>query len=389
MGSWINNTKQFSKGRNNPFNSLICTDKLALNRMTADFDSIFGSFNSYRDTIGAIHFYPIVLPFEKYADSSGVENDLETANKSTDIEVYHLRSDYYYYYLGQFKVERYFNNFADYKGYTSIKVFLPLLGFMDVDVNECMGKWLQFRLYVDFYTGKGMYIIGVTENEIIMQDNIDMYVLDNNANMRVIGNYSTDIAVDVPVGSSNVGDIKRNLAIGAVKTAVGIGLSVAGAMSGSPVSTQTTQTNYEVMGRTFDKGARLKVMERGSETRTSTRTYSNPYTDVITASEAFSNAIETISRVHPTGSCDRVNDCGLLLPASKYVQVVIYRPRMVSIDEEYNYLYGQPLGETKQLSSVRGYTEISSIHIKGDGFAEATQEEITNIQTILNGGVFL
>ena len=38
---------------------------------------------------------------------------------------------------------KYFNNFADYNGYTKIQVYLPFFGFIDVNPNDVIGKVIK------------------------------------------------------------------------------------------------------------------------------------------------------------------------------------------------------------------------------------------------------
>ena len=52
-------------------------------------------------------------------------------------------------------------------------------------------------------------------------------------------------------------------------------------------------------------------------------------------------------------------------------------------------MYGQPLGEVKQLSELSGYTEIANLHIEDSGFDTATQEELLMIMQELSSGVLL
>ena len=50
---------------------------------------------------------------------------------------------------------------------------------------------------------------------------------------------------------------------------------------------------------------------------------------------------------------------------------------------------GRPLGEIRKLSNISGYTEISKVHIEGDLFSQATEEEINMLYNEIFSGIIL
>lgn len=68
--------------------------------------------------------------------------------------------------------------------------------------------------------------------------------------------------------------------------------------------------------------------------------------------------------------------------------IIIYinRPRYTS-PSNYNSVYGLPLNESRQLSTLNGYTQISEIHL--ENLEGATLEEIREIKRLLTEGVIL
>lgn len=67
------------------------------------------------------------------------------------------------YGLGSFTVRPKFNNFLDYFPYTKIKVFLPYIGWVDLDTNVCMNKTINIYYTVDFLSGT--FIAQLTLND--------------------------------------------------------------------------------------------------------------------------------------------------------------------------------------------------------------------------------
>lgn len=383
---WTNNNFQHFAIRDTDYNKSVCLNRQNLNKITNMFDSIFDGIVNFTEEISSIQLYPFkILP---YSNPTGVNILSTTRGKFNDINVYKIDYSAYYVTLGEYKVNPYFNNFADYKGYTQIKLYLPQLGFVDVDVNECMGRWLQFRLSIDFYSGKGMYIIGVSDNSITF-NNPPYPQLNEDEGMRILSTFECDIGIDIPLGKSNVGDIKRNMLLGTIKTLAGVGF--ASYTNSLPPSTTTSSsvTTYDIQGKSLSKGSRMKQIKSGSETTTKTTVHNKPVDKSKPLSEAVDGSIDVLNRTTIHGNSDRVNDSGLMWSTTGEIKVIIYRPKILPINNDYGSLYGYPLGEVKKLSNISGYTEISNIHFEGDGFETITQKEIAMLEEIISNGIIL
>lgn len=384
--NWTNNNFQHFAIRDSQYNKSVCLNKANLDKITSMFDTIFDGLINFTEEISSIQLYPLkILP---YSNTSGINILSTSRGKFNTIEVYKIDYSAYYVTLGQHKIEPYFNSFADYKGYTQIKLYLPQLGFVDVDVNECMGKWLQFRLAIDFYSGKGMYIIGVSDNSMSFEE-YPYPKLGEDDGMRILSTFECDIGIDIPLGKSNVGDIKRNMLLGTIKTLAGVGASFYTASLPPPTTTSSSVTTYDIQGRSLAKGSRMKQIKSGTETTNKTTVYKTPVNKSKPISEAIDGSIDVLNRLTIQGNSDRINDSGLLWSTTGEIKVIIYRPKMLPVDDNYAYLYGYPLGEVKKLSDISGYTEISNIHIEGVGFETITQEEIDILEEVITSGIIL
>lgn len=383
--SWINNVVNRYRLRNLSYNSSVCMSRKNIEEMMRGFDTFFDDFTNFTDEIASLQLYPFKI--KSYV--TGEINVLETAKGwMIGVNAYDISWQAYYQTLGEFYVRHKYNNFIDYKGYTQIKVFLPFLGFVDVDINECIGKYLQFRLLTDFTTGKGLYIIGVSNSSIQHPNN--PYVYDGeDDNVRVISVFECDIGIEIPLGKSNVGDIKRNLLLGTIKTATSLAVT-SYTNSLPPPSTTTVTDNVSIGSARGDyKGARMipRTMTKSHTEETTTHekviNKSKPYQEVIDGS------IDVLNRNSHIGNTDRVSDSMLMFQVSKNIQVVIYRPKILPITSDYNHLYGQPLGEVRQISTLSGYTEISKVHFEGSGFDTCTSREYMMIEQAFSDGVLL
>ena len=104
---------------------------------------------------------------------------------------------------------------------------------------------------------------------------------------------------------------------------------------------------------------------------------------------AFECATDSLNNMHISASTDRSNNPVSMFNACNSIKVIRYYPKLITTDENYGKLYGYPLGQTKVLSTLSGYTEISNIHIEGEGFKSATQKEILMLKEALSDGIIL
>lgn len=399
--SWIENYSKHLVTRDTLYNRSLAMNKINVTNMIENFDSLWNNFTNFTDEIASLQLYPFTIetiPVEDETKTSYLETSKGWAQGVRAFEIDYKCS---YMNFGQEYIEPKYNNFADYKGYTQIKAFIPFVGYVDLDTNECMGKWLQFRLLVDFYSGKGIFIVGVTDTELDFNSFNDRNhpTETEDADIRVISTFECDIGVNIPLGKSNIGDIKRNLLLGAVKTAAGIATGIS-AISMPPASTVTTSVveptvkTYDVQGRSTAKGSRLKTIKAGTVTteggsKTTTSVHHTPVNYSKPASDVLSSSIDSLSNATIHSNTDRVNDPGLMWNISNKVRIIIYRPKFVTLDSNYGSLYGYPLGDTYELGDLSGYTEINAIHIEGEGFETITNKEVALLEEVFANGIIL
>lgn len=382
--SWIENNARVFASRDTDYNGIALIDRTFLNHFTAYLDQYFNSLLDYSDEISSVTLFPLkqITTSGIYGKTGVLKVSKGIIGENIGLPIVAKKIDGYasYFTLGQYRVKPYFNNYADYSGYTYIKVYLPLLGFVDVDVNECMGKVLQFRLYVDYHTGKGMYIIGVSDDELDVSVPNPFYEGQLDGEFRILSTYETQIGIDIPLGSSNLMDIKRNLLMSGVRLAAS--LAVAPISSAIPTYTKVSTKSYNIQGRGAFKGARLKTVKSGSVSNvTQSFTNSNPQDKIV---DSLVSSADALLNSYPKSTSDRVQNAGLMTICSSNIHVVIYRPKIVPVDDSYYQLYGRPVGMVMGLKDVHGYAEITSIRFEG---TTATPEEISMIEEQLANGV--
>lgn len=247
-----------------------------------------------------------------------------------------------FFTLGEFYCEPYFNNFADYNGYTKIEIYLPFYGFVEVMPNDVMGKYIQFRLGLDYNTGSATYYVGVSDSSIAV-GTVPPISSEDESSIRVLSTHTFQLGVQLPLGSVNTAEVYRNIILGSVKAA---GTAVGAFATG---------------------GATL----------------------LESVPAIFGSAMDSLSSMHASVRSGVANNSVANLRGSLSVQVIIYRPRLKTAGTDYNHLYGRPLGVDIPISSLQGYTEMTRIHFEGDMFGTCTATEYNMIERAFSQGVLL
>lgn len=334
-------------------------------------------FSKPDDWISTVMVYPFNIPLGRNGTSQG---KLQLGLYDTKIDCYDLLLVSEMYEMGELLIEPHFNNFADYDGYSKMEVWLPFLGTVDISLNDVIGKYLKFRLGVDYISGQGIWYICVGDTPT---NATSIYVdLLEGANDRILSTHTCQLGMQLPIGTSNTASVYRNLIMGAVKgvsTALSsYAISSLGASGGKAVT-------KEVKTRLNQKTGNKLITDRTQETKYDSSNYQ--FGKSITT--CFDYATDSLNNMHISASTDRSNNPTTMINTCKSIKVIRYYPKLISTDENYGKLYGYPLGQTKVLSTLSGYTEISNIHIEGEGFKSATQKEILMLKEALSDGIIL
>lgn len=297
----------------------------------------------------------------------------------------------YGYTLGEYKVPK-FTSFLDYEPYSKYQLWLPYYGYVDLKSQYIEDKYLEIRLYVDFNTGKAQYVIGVNDNSVEIP--YPPYIINaDDSNTRIIGTYNFQIGYEIPLGASGMADMLRNMAIaGVVGTAQLVASAYGSAMGYDKSVTTTTDNTYKVVKRKDKNTRRDRIFSKTAVNRTSTteRDLSN-----ISKQHRINTAIQTagdvLSAMHITPSLDRVDNVQINSATCQNVVFIHRKPVIVTdiYSAPYRHLNGSPLCAITSLANITGYTELSDIHLVGDGFGQITDEEKLRLDSELSNGIIL
>lgn len=75
-------------------------------------------------------------------------------------------------------------NATDYAPYTSLHLFLPFVGIVELDTNECMGSSITVTYKIDVYTGTCLATVSVTRSADMPNDPI-LYTYSGNCSQQI------------------------------------------------------------------------------------------------------------------------------------------------------------------------------------------------------------
>ena len=108
------------------------------------FDNLQKGFNSPMECIAGLH----ILPFSV----SGTSAHITVGGIDTNISSEHITNYRKVIDIGSLKIEEYWGNFLDYDN-TTVKIYLPFVGFQMLETKKVMGATLTIRYVVDVITG--------------------------------------------------------------------------------------------------------------------------------------------------------------------------------------------------------------------------------------------
>lgn len=129
------------------------------------------------------------------------------------------RSEIITYSMGAITIERKFNNFLDFSPFTRVQVYIPYVGFTELEATVVMGRKLRLDYNINITTGASIAYL---------------YVEEGMNKWRIIQEQGCVVGVDIPLSiesSDTIGSRIVTSIAGAGATAVGAGAG----MMGGPV----------------------------------------------------------------------------------------------------------------------------------------------------------
>lgn len=314
----------------NHFNSMYAMTRSQVNELLSELNS-----STFIDNIQLLFETPIenLISLRCYPFDAKLRQPNPTADSSIIVNVVTMQTQGQFLgnitqpliSLGSLLVSPVFNNFLDYAPFTKVELYLPYIGFINLDTNEVMGKTLSIKYAVDYMTGMG--------TAFVTADDVMIYTGEGK------------VGVDVTLGGRNAAEIAKNNLMTGINTAGGVLSTAMGAGAGGATA-----------------GIAVGM-----------RTLASTTASVIQGNQG-----------HVTKGSLGSSANGFYAPQNAYL--IITRPKPAE-PSDYASLYGRPSGKTEQLNTLTGYTVVDSVHV--EGITNGTQDEITEIERLLKSGVIL
>lgn len=269
---------------------------------------------------------------------------------------------------GSYKLNEMYGSALDYNPYTSVQLYLPYIGVVQLDTDEVMGKTISIGYRIDVVTGVCC-----------------AYVKANN---DVLYQFSGHCSIHQPITSADFsGYINAALAAGklvASVAAAGAGApAVAATLAGAPTpSISGTESKTVETERNPNTGRQITVGTRKRESQT----YNPGASFGEIATRGVSNTVGAVmnSKTIIQHSGGFSGNSGFMA-AVRRPYLIVTRPRIAN-PENYGKYNGRPSMIYLNLGECTGFTQVQSIQLTG---IDATNPELSEIATLLNSGVIL
>ena len=161
-------------------------------------------------------------------NTDGANQEIVLGNVATGVNGEKISNNFAKQTIGSIAINEYYHNFLDYAPYTNVILYLPYIGFKELDTTLVMNKTLQVIYTVDAITGGCLAQVYV--------NSVRLYEFTGN------------VGIDIPITASNRAQVES----GYIQAGVGATTSAVGGNVGSAVTSllnsATSQYHYSSTG---------------------------------------------------------------------------------------------------------------------------------------------
>ena len=161
-------------------------------------------------------------------NANGVNQEIVLGNVATGVNGEKISNNFAKQTIGSIAINEHYHNFLDYTPYTNVILYLPYIGFKELDTTLVMNKTIQVIYTVDSITGGCLAQVYV--------NNVRLYEFTGN------------VGIDIPITASNRAQVEA----GYIQAGVGAAMSAVGGNVGSAVTSllnsATSQYHYSSTG---------------------------------------------------------------------------------------------------------------------------------------------
>jgi hypothetical protein len=271
-----------------------------------------------------------------------------------------------------------YNSFLDYEPYTKVQVFLPYLGYVDLDADVVMGKRVLAYYYVDYTTGTALIDVQVRIPEG------DSFIY------KTINIFDTTVGTSVSISRTNITDRRNQMLQAGIKFAGGM-------LNAKNANNLQRPLASDILSMSPTKFSEAQNAAGIKNSMNKTQVITQFAVDMVRA-----------NRVHIMGG-QSSNEL-VWNYFKRGIRAIIDRPRTLDsvystnsegkleLTYQYRRTYGVPDGRYGYLLDLfqnkGGYIEFEGFYsrmanaIKGDHDIVMTQTELFEIDSILRSGFF-
>lgn len=263
--------------------------------------------------------------------------------------------------IGVININGLHGNFLDYEPYTKLHLYVPFFGYIELQTTAVMNKQIQLRLSVDFITGVGtLYITTSIVNGETGQNKF-----------TIIDIKTAQLGTDLPLGTTNMNEMKIAQQQKGWNTGIEVFMNLLSTAMIYGMAPINPATGGIVAGAKMAVGLGLA---KGVGTALQ---------GIVDYNFLGKTPITTTIKGNTSGS----GFSNFTAPKGIYILRETVDP--YNTPSDYKKYIGRPLEKNKKLSSLYGFTKVGSVHIQGNEFAKATEEEKEAIEDVLKSGVIL
>ena len=278
----------------------------------------------------------------------------------TDIYLYKCPNQFIEFDMGSISLtgsdNRIFANDSalDYSPYSKLGIYLPFIGYQELDIDECRNQTIHLKYRIDVLSGTTVALLSLRE------------LADDPETSRTIYQFTGNCLTQLPITSADYQTMVTN--------AVNLGLSLASAGATGAIASAGDAVSAE----RISEGS-LTAAEQGLQSTQRTAQVASA------GGGALSATANAIMGMKPNFKKSGGIGASASLLSVKQPYLFLTTPRQ-SMPEGYNKVCGFPCNIYGNLGSFSGYTVVEDIRLNG---LVATSPEVEEIYQLLKTGVII
>jgi len=190
-----------------------------------DLDTIIKAFQDPMQNIISFHMVPIAV-------DKGTSIAVKFAGISTGVNMFPVTKQLYDVSMGSLQFPKYYGSSLDYSPYTQAVLYLPYIGEMPLDVDECIGKTLSISYKIDVFSGNCVAFVAIDGNVFYTKSGnvLQTIPISQSSFSQIIGTASGLLAAALGGASiigGGIGAISAGTALGGIGNLISQSASIA------------------------------------------------------------------------------------------------------------------------------------------------------------------